>query len=121
MEGRILSVSGTEAALGWGTQAPTTLTFDHVGPGIFMARVGLDNEVAAFRKVGRARFEVFLDGRLVARSPEMGAGDSPFLLFGSLLEKGKLSLKTLTLDPIPAGTHADWLDPVVWLDPPVGS
>ena len=30
--------------------------------------------------------------------------------------KGKLSLKTLALDPIPAGTHADWLDPVVWLD-----
>ncbi len=119
VEGRILSVSGTEAALGWGTQAPTSLTFDHAGPGIFMARVGLDDEVAGFRNAGKARFEVFLDGRLVARSPEMGAGDPPFLLFGPLPRKGKLSLKTLALDPIPAGTHADWLDPVVWLDSPV--
>ncbi len=119
VEGRILSVSGTEAALGWGTQAPTSLTFDHAGPGVFMARVGLDDEVSGFRKAGKARFEVFLDGRLVAQSPEMGVGDPPFLLFCPLPRKGKLSLKTLALDLIPSGTHADWMDPVVWLALPV--
>ena len=113
VEGRPISVAGWKSALGWGTQAPTSLVFSEVGPGAFVGRVGIDDEVASFKEVSDVLFELVFDGKVIAQSPYMGFGDTPFLMRGILPSRGELELRTTSLNPVPTGTHGDWLDPVI--------
>jgi len=112
VEGRPLRVAGREYASGFGTRVPTELVFAGVGPGDFVCRVGVDDEVAGFRRPRPVRFRILFRGREVAASPVLKAGDEPRFLRARLEGEGELRLVAEPAAVLPFGGHADWLDPL---------
>jgi len=117
VEGRPLRVAGREYASGFGTRVPTELVFSGVGPGDFVCRVGVDDEVAGFRRPRPVRFRVLFRGREVAASPVLEAGDKPLFLRARLDGEGELRLVAEPAAVLPFGGHAHWLDPL-WFPVP---
>ena len=118
VEGRPLRVNGREFATGFGTRVPAEIRFENIGPGRFLCRVGVDDEVRAFRNPQPVRFRVLLDGEEIARSGDLQAGDATQEISVVLTQAGTLVLVSEPADRLPFGGHADWLDPVFL---PVGS
>ncbi|RMH01612.1 MAG: hypothetical protein D6702_10945 [Planctomycetota bacterium] len=120
VEGRPLRAGGREYPDGLGLRAPSILTRPLDRGGTFVAWAAIDQEAALCRAPQAFRFLVRFDGRELAVTPPLRAGDRPVLVRAELPGPGELGLEVRPEGPLPFGGHADWLLPRL-LAPPAGS
>jgi hypothetical protein len=115
VEGRLLNLMRHTSSVGWGVKAPTVLAWKEQGPGVFSCWVGVDQEVRNHRETSPLVFRVLFDGVVVASSGPVSVRDSPKVLRGELVGKGKLELVCESFsDSRAGGSHGDWIAPRVW-------
>ena len=111
-----LSVGGQKFVQGIGTHAESVLAISLGTPtDAFISEIGVDDEVG---KKGSVIFQVWGDGKLLAKSVVMHGGDKPDTISANL--KGVKQLMLVVTD---AGDgidfdHADWLRPELFLESP---
>ncbi len=109
--GKPLSVGGTHFQFGLGTHATSrfliTLNQDAAS---FSAQAGVDDEANSTASV---KFQVIVDGHIVARSPAMKMGMPPWPFYVGLRGAKYLELRVLNGGPGIDYDHADWLNPIV--------
>lgn len=115
VSGRPLRVAEQERTHGLGVRAPTTLAWELASGGLFTARVGVDDAVALHRRPAPLRFEVRLDGEVLASSAPVRFGEEPQPLRVEVPRAGLLELVCVsTGGPQASGRHGNWLEPRVW-------
>ncbi len=101
-----LTLGGQTLARGVGTHALSQIALDLNGQGQrFSATVGVDDET---EKKGSVIFEVYLDGKLVAKSGVMRGGTTPQKLAVDLAGAKRLILRVDDNDDGIDFDHADW-------------
>ena len=115
--GRLLSVAGIPRATGLGVHANTRLAFT-LPARASRLRVtgGLCDEVAELPATGSVRFEIRVEGQVVARSEVLREGEEPVVLRVDGLQAGR-RLELLVDDggDDDAGDRAAWVDGVILL------
>ncbi len=115
VDGNPITLGGQVFRHGIGTHAKSELALDLKGGARrFVAMVGLDDE----RKVssGTVTFQVFVDGKKVAESGVMKAGQAPKLLSVDLTGAKRLLLVVGDADDGITNDHADWAGAAILLN-----
>lgn len=110
-----LTLGGRTFSRGVGTHALSQIAVDLDGRGkSFSATVGVDDETA---KKGSVVFEIYLDGKLVAKSGVMRGGTAPQKLAVDLTGAKRLILRVDDNDDGIDFDHADWGDAFIEMMP----
>lgn len=115
VSGRVLQVGDDRFAWGIGVRAPTTMGWRLPGPGLFTVEYGVDQEVAGHRDPAPLRFQVLLDGELLAERTDVTREAGLGVLQVILPRAGTLQLRCLSEGEAGAsGRHGDWIAPRYW-------
>ena len=107
IEGAPITLKGVVYPHGIGTHAPSEFHIDLKGSALrFVSMAGLDDEKIG--SGGTVAFEVIVDGKRVAQTEVMKAGDEPRLFNIDLKGAKKLVLKTTDGGDGEASDHSDW-------------
>ncbi len=117
VSGGVLALAGVPRATGFGVHANSRLTFAlPAGSRSLRVSVGLVDEVLALPAVGTVRFEVRLDGEVVASTGVMTEGDQPTVLrVDGLVDGSRLELLVDDAGDYDAGDRAAWVDGLLLL------
>lgn len=115
VSGRVLRVGEDRFAWGFGVRAPTTMGWRLPGPGLLTVEYGVDQEVAGHRDPAPLRFQVLLDGELLAERTQVTRDSGLGVLRVLLPRAGTLQLRCLSEGEAGAsGRHGDWIAPRYW-------
>lgn len=110
VEGGFLQVAQQRFAEGFGVRAPTTMQLGLSRPGVFFVSVGVDDRVQHFYRPQPLRFEVLLDGQVLAEVPRQEVGEAARSMVVAVPGAGELSLRVSGVKGLSFGGHGNWLD-----------
>lgn len=110
VEGSFLQVAKQRFAEGFGVRAPTTMQLGLSSPGVFFVSVGVDDQVEHFYRPQPLRFEVLLDGQVLAEVARQEVGEAARSMVVTVPRAGELGLRTSGTKGLSFGGHGNWLD-----------